>query len=142
MEKSERARSIKEKKFRVLDTTDSVNTCDCCGKTNLKSTFVIEMIETGEVFYYGSVCVTRNTGRRRIELSRMKDEYDAERLKQAQAEYKTRPEKAAYDAKREEARKAGLFGVAFLNYCEAEREADKRVRNEIAAKFRIGAWSL
>lgn len=36
--------------------TDEVNTCDCCGKTPLKSTVAFECQETGETLHFGSVC--------------------------------------------------------------------------------------
>lgn len=137
MEKAERARNIGTKLFRVLGSDDSVHTCDCCGKSNLKVTFAIEMIETGEILRYGSVCVTRNTGRKKGELNRMKEAYEMERIKAAQAEYAIRPERAAYAAKMNEARQAGLIGVSFMEFCKIEREADKAVYTEIAARHNV-----
>lgn len=136
-EKQERARNVKTKLFHVLGSDDSVTTCDCCGKTNLKATFAIEMIETGEILHYGSVCVTRNTGRKTGELNKMKDLYDAQRLRDANAEYATRPERAAINAKMNEARGLGYCGMFFVNYCEVEREADKAARAEIAARHKV-----
>jgi hypothetical protein len=50
-----------------LGTDDSVNTCDCCGKTGLKFTFAVEL-DSGEVVHYGSTCVTRHTGRTRAQI--------------------------------------------------------------------------
>lgn len=43
----------------ILGTNDAVNSCDCCGKANLKSTVIIDI--DGEIFHYGSVCASRNT---------------------------------------------------------------------------------
>lgn len=45
---------------RILGLCDSVTTCECCGRTNLKSTVVIGD-EFGESFY-GSVCASRYLG--------------------------------------------------------------------------------
>ncbi len=45
-----------------LGTTDEVSTCDCCGKTNLKSTVAVS-VDGGETQYYGVVCAARALGR-------------------------------------------------------------------------------
>lgn len=58
-----------ERKFKILGTDDSINTCDCCGKTDLKATWTVEMIESGEILHYGSVCVKRNTGIKNVEAA-------------------------------------------------------------------------
>lgn len=44
--------------YRILGTDDSVNSCDCCGRTGLKFTVTIEL-ESGEIVHYGQVCATR-----------------------------------------------------------------------------------
>lgn len=41
---------------RYLGTTDDVTTCDCCGRTGLKNTVVIEMHDDAEPLYYGVTC--------------------------------------------------------------------------------------
>ena len=41
--------------FKALGLTDSVNTCECCGKTNLKCTVVLESEATG-VVHFGRDC--------------------------------------------------------------------------------------
>jgi len=43
-------------------TTDSVTTCDCCGKINLKKTVVLFDDETSDFVYYGSVCAQKALG--------------------------------------------------------------------------------
>ncbi len=53
---------------RALGTDDSVNTCDCCGKTNLKFTVTIEL-DSGDVVHYGQICAGRNTGKTRPQIS-------------------------------------------------------------------------
>lgn len=44
----------------IIGFTDSVNECDCCGKTGLKGTYCI--LIDGEEKYYGSLCATKNSG--------------------------------------------------------------------------------
>ncbi len=50
-----------------LGTTDEVSTCDCCGKTNLKSTLALS-VDGGEAVYYGVVCAARAIGRSEKEV--------------------------------------------------------------------------
>jgi len=49
--------------------TDSVNTCDCCGKTDLKGTYQV-IDENMNDFYYGSTCVKRNLNITQSELTK------------------------------------------------------------------------
>lgn len=44
----------------IIGFTDSVNTCECCGKTELKGTYCI--ILDGIELYYGSVCAFKSHG--------------------------------------------------------------------------------
>lgn len=44
----------------IIGYTDSITECECCGKTNLKGTYCLEI--DGEEFYYGSVCAFKNHG--------------------------------------------------------------------------------
>ena len=39
----------------IKGITDSVTTCDCCGRTHLKRTVAIET-EDGEILHYGTSC--------------------------------------------------------------------------------------
>ncbi len=45
--------------MKVLGISDERTTCECCGRTNLKSTVVIENIETHQIVYWGSTCATK-----------------------------------------------------------------------------------
>lgn len=116
----------------ILSTDDSVNTCDCCGKTGLKFTFVVEK-EGGEILHYGSTCVTKHTGRTaaraKLEIQKRADEVrlarDLEHIRSA--------EEIALRAKMAQAHKLGLLGRAFKDFCAVEREASDRKRAEIFA---------
>ncbi len=44
---------------RFLGTSDDVTTCDCCGRTGLKSTVALCIDDSDDVLYYGVVCAAR-----------------------------------------------------------------------------------
>lgn len=44
----------------LIGYTDSIQTCECCGKTNLKGTFCLEI--NGIELYYGSTCALKSHG--------------------------------------------------------------------------------
>ena len=44
-----------ERSVKYLGTTDDVTTCDCCGRTELKSTVALSIDESDAV-YYGVTC--------------------------------------------------------------------------------------
>ena len=46
--------------YRIFGFTESVNECGCCGKTELKGTYAVEINDT--LLHYGSTCVKRNLG--------------------------------------------------------------------------------
>lgn len=43
--------------MKILGLTDAVNTCDCCGKKNLKRTVAVEQNDGG-IEYYGVICAS------------------------------------------------------------------------------------
>lgn len=47
------------RQFEFLGTTDDHTTCDCCGKSELKSTVAIRNLETGEDVFFGVTCAAR-----------------------------------------------------------------------------------
>jgi hypothetical protein len=56
---------------------DSVNTCDCCGRTDLKAT-VLMVSDTGAEFHFGRVCAARNSGKTSQQLTKeMRADRDA-----------------------------------------------------------------
>lgn len=46
--------------LKIVGSCDWVRDCDCCGKSNLRKTFVMEN-EGGEYFFYGSDCAVKNS---------------------------------------------------------------------------------
>lgn len=70
----------------ILGFTDKHNTCDCCGKSELKGTYAV-VINDNE-FFYGSTCVKRNLGLNNAEfLSKQKSDKTANEEK-AKKEFK------------------------------------------------------
>lgn len=45
--------------YKLLGITDETTTCECCGKTNLKSVVVLQMVDGGEIVRYGSQCAAK-----------------------------------------------------------------------------------
>jgi hypothetical protein len=58
-----------DRQFRILGTTDSVSSCDCCGKSNLKQTVAVIELDargdevTGETLHFGTTCAARASRR-------------------------------------------------------------------------------
>lgn len=48
--------------FTAICIDDSVTTCDCCGRQNLKAT-VLMRSELDELVHFGRTCAARNTGK-------------------------------------------------------------------------------
>jgi hypothetical protein len=54
--------------FTALCLDDSVTTCDCCGRTDLKATVLMQS-DLGELVHFGQVCAARNSGKTRKEVT-------------------------------------------------------------------------
>lgn len=87
---------------KFLGNTDEVDTCDCCGRKDLKSTVALELTEGAEPVYYGVTCAA-------LALSRTPKDIRSESKKADEA--KAAVERAAYYA-RVQAEQAPWF--AFL----------------------------
>lgn len=48
--------------YTAICTEDSVTTCDCCGRTNLKATVLMQS-DLGELVHFGRTCAARNSGK-------------------------------------------------------------------------------
>lgn len=89
-------------KYRYLGITDERDACDCCGRTNLKRTVVLDI--DGEVVYFGTTCAARALKVPAAEVrkgaKRAQDEKDAAARaeRQAIAEAKSRQEREAFEA--------------------------------------------
>ena len=48
--------------MKALYLDDSINTCDCCGRTELKVTVAMQL-DCGGILHYGRTCAARNSGK-------------------------------------------------------------------------------
>lgn len=81
--------------FRVLGTSDEHDTCELCGRTELKRTIALEHVDTGEVVYFGTDCAARAAGWTERELSTRVRAAEQERAAREAAE-----RQAAWEAER------------------------------------------
>jgi hypothetical protein len=49
--------------MKALYITDEINTCDCCGRTDLKATVAMQLSDGGGILHYGRTCAARNSGK-------------------------------------------------------------------------------
>ena len=98
-------------------------------------TFCCETIE-GEEVYYGSTCVTRNTGIRNPKSAAAR--YEEERRALAVTEARQTPEFRALRARFALRDRSKIeIGRASADFIRAEREAYEAVLADIKAKYRI-----
>ena len=119
--------------MKALGTDDSITTCDCYGRSNLKFTVIIQL-DCGDLAHYGSVCATRNTGKSQSVIS---SEIKAEALRvraEAGNAYRSTDEYVAYERKLA-ARPRTLIGRAAADFVRSEGNAADAARAMIAAKF-------
>jgi len=121
---------------RTLGTDDAVNTCDCCGKTNLKFTVVIEL-DGGDLVHYGQVCAGRNTGKDRRTQTSEAEQFHLEQVAAARAEWRAHPARASEFARHVEACAAKIRpGRDYAAFVGAACDAATAASNAIAAKYR------
>lgn len=106
---------------RILALTDSVTTCDCCGRENLKNTYAVTDDMGGE-FYYGTTCVKRNLGYTKEEIQRDLNKT----INMAQNEYE-------FEKK--------SITIQNLNMIEEKKEY-KKLRQQIADKYKLPIYSV
>ena len=131
---------------KALGTDDSINTCDCCGKSGLKFTVVIEK-DDGEIVHYGQVCAQRNTGKDRKTIHSEIRQEEARKIKAARDEYQATPEHIAYRAKLAE-RDALPWDSPHRKFPGAAEfvrdasQADDEARSAIAAKYGLRPYQV
>lgn len=86
-----------EKVYKVLGFTDSMTECGCCGKTDLKGTYVMEHIESGEINYFGCVCAAKHKGYTKKEFTTEAKLKIRETIKVARSEFYNSEENKNYN---------------------------------------------
>ena len=116
--------------MKVLGYNDGVHTCDCCGKAKLKGTFGVEL-DSGEVVHYGSVCVTRHTGKSKAAIVSEVSKRQAVEKEAKETQFRATFESIQYEAKMAEAHRLGLVGKPFKEFCAVSRAVANTKRAEI-----------
>lgn len=80
--------------MRALHLTDTVTTCDCCGRANLKAT-VLMLRDDGGTAHYGRTCAARNSGKTSKQIQ---VEIYAEEARQQQRQRKMQANAEALEA--------------------------------------------
>lgn len=83
--------------YRNLGFTDEVTSCDCCGKTDLKGTYCIENLQTGDIMYFGCVCAAKRMQWSKKEFTTRYKADVKEQTSAAQQEYRRSEEMSNYN---------------------------------------------
>ena len=67
---------------KIIGFTDQITECECCGKTELKGTYCIEL--DGVELYYGSTCAFKEHGLTQDEQKTLKSKFKARLKTEAQ----------------------------------------------------------
>jgi hypothetical protein len=127
--------------FITLAIVDDVHSCDCCGKSNLKSTVAMER-DDGAIVHFGSICATRHAGRAAAVIRREAASMAAQKQAAADLEFRASAEKKAYDSKLAEARAAKIIpGRTFADYVRKSARAAQEMAVLIAAKHGVARVS-
>ena len=136
--------------MKALYIDDTVDTCDCCGKTDLKKTVAMQL-DDGGIVHYGSVCAGRNSGKT---ASMIKREIIAEHnlnVGRAFNEWRDSWEYRRYAAERqfiqslEQRNRCGLCGAPTdkqREIMQAAKDAAISKCKEIAAKHKVSTTEI
>lgn len=86
-----------EKKYQILGFNDDQCICDVCGKQELKGTYAMEDLSTGEIFRAGSVCGSKMAGWTTKELVAKYKVGEKEKLSAAKKELRESSEYINYE---------------------------------------------
>ncbi len=120
-----------EKKYRILGFNDDQCSCDVCGKQELKGTYAMEDLSTGEIFRAGSSCGAKMANWTTKELIAKYKAGEKENLENAKKELRASAEYIAYNS-----------GLDFLNKESDELQrklyncSDENLRKKISATER------
>ncbi len=132
---------------RALGTDDSVNTCDCCGKTDLKFTVIIEL-DSGDIAHYGSTCASRNTGKGKPVINAEIKAEQARKVESGRTEWRQHAANRAYRARLAErdelARATGarMIGTQAMEFMRETALAADLARNEIASRHGVLSYQI
>ena len=137
------------KTYKTLGISQYITTCDCCGRSELKSTVIMKEIETEKVVYFGSTCATRNSGIDKKTInSDLKKIHIAEqilkraRIVEAKKEYRKSSEYLNLEIARIKANFKGYTGKEYADDCRIQSDAADNACKIIADKYNVLISSL
>ena len=152
-------------KYRIVKFSDDCTFCEVCGKTELKGTYIMEDLTSGDIFRAGSTCGRKMAGWTAKEFTSKLKEAQEENFKSAQKEFRASDEFLAYrramdfldaeahelhlkmhQCRTEEERNAVRASERTLKsrmaYIEPFSKAYDGKRDVIAAKYNTSPWRL
>lgn len=117
-----------EKKYRILGFNDDQCSCDVCGKQELKGTYAMEDLSSGEIFRAGSSCGAKMAGWTSKELVAKYKAGEKENIETAKKELRQSAEYIAYND-----------GLNFLNKESDELQRKLYNTSDAAERKIIGA---
>lgn len=128
--------------YKTLAIVDDVNTCDCCGKSNLKSTVAMQR-DDGEVAYFGSVCASRHSGRDSKTINREAADVLANKKAAAKKEFERSAEYLGEQLRIAKANSERVEpGKPFREFCRAACDTAAEKKREIAAMHGVAIYSF
>jgi len=121
------------KRFDIAGISDDVDTCECCGRDNLKRTVALRDLDTGEVEFFGTTCAAH--------LLKMK----ATDLRSDARQVQRWKDEAARKARMEQARKDAAPWFRFLRESTDATEVADQIRELggfAAARSKFAAWKI
>ena len=114
--------------------TDSVTECDCCGRTELKGTYLV-VSDYGDEYYYGSTCVKRNLHISSSELTKQINSDKKQREQDARNEYQNSEIHISYN---NALNKNYEFGDSYyVNTIKPLSKLDLQLKEEIKIKYNL-----
>ncbi len=121
--------------MKALYITDEIDTCDCCGRTDLKATVAMQLSDGGGILHYGRTCAARNSGKTSKQIKQEVFQEAAAAIGRASWEYRT--SKECRDLRAFMATAAGEAKGWMSDYETALREACTATKKAIAAKHGV-----
>jgi len=131
--------------MKALYITDEIDTCDCCGRTDLKATVAMQLSDGGGILHYGRTCAARNSGKTSKQIKKEIADNRQARIDAAYNELQETPAKQAWYAKRIELYakyKGRLSSAEWSRMIAPEADALEAVIQQIAKKHGIPAGCL
>jgi spore coat polysaccharide biosynthesis predicted glycosyltransferase SpsG len=127
--------------FKALGTTDVVTTCDCCGKSNLAKTVIVDC--DGEILHYGTTCASRNTGKAPKIINAEIRAHEAAQVIAAQNAFRQSPEYLANRARFALRAKSNIaIGNASAEFVRETSDAADQAAEIIAQQFGVESWKI